>query len=325
MRKLVTFMLALTLMIGVASAMDPYTYPGAPGTAGPTNNFDSLDGTWDHNNGSDQWDGSVIGAGRPGGVSALIDPAGGETFLRIQDTGDPRDHGMGDPGSNRKIMFGHQLTGAAATFMDDGVNLSFRARISTGAPLDDQHPDGGGAVVPWPANGDGYVLHDGGKGSLSVRQHQGDRIISFSLCHQAEVDGIEGYENVAGDILVMNNLVQAGGDRHQVDTRDTGADIVARNYVPLANATLFNTFDINITAGGAGTHQVSVSVNGNPAGVFDVTAGNQQDYDLDYIAMGQGSTGEQDAIDIDYFEIPEPMTLTLLGLGGLGLIRRRRK
>ena len=31
------------------------------------------------------------------------------------------------------------------------------------------------------------------------------------------------------------------------------------------------------------------------------------------------------AFDLDYYKaVPEPMTLTLLGLGGLALIRRRR-
>jgi hypothetical protein len=323
MKNLVTFVLALTLSIGVANAVNPYTYPGIPDTPGPTDNWDSLDGTWDHNNGSDQWDGTRIGvpgANSPlGGVISLVDPADGTEFLRIQD---PYPFDPGAEPSNRKIMFGHQLTGAADTFMDDGVTISFRARISVAPPppLDN---DGNGN--PWPANGDGYVIHDGGKGSVGLRQIDGDQAISFSLCHQAEVDGIEGFENVAGDILVMNNLVDLNvGSRSDVDTRDVSAAIIARNYVPLANASAWNTFDITIAAGGVGTHQVSVSVNSIAQGTWDVTSGNGDDYNLNVLMMGQGSTGEMGAIDIDYITIPEPMTLTLLGLGGLALVRRRR-
>jgi hypothetical protein len=44
-----------------------YTYSGtatASGSGG-SDAFDALDGTWSHDNGSDQWDGSAIGAGRP--------------------------------------------------------------------------------------------------------------------------------------------------------------------------------------------------------------------------------------------------------------------
>ena len=57
----------------------------------------ALDGFWNHDNGSSEWDGTApgdpIGAqpggGRPGGVAIFTE--GLDTFLRIQDTGDPRD------------------------------------------------------------------------------------------------------------------------------------------------------------------------------------------------------------------------------------------
>ncbi len=40
---------------------------------------------------------------------------------------------------------------------------------------------GGSGITPWPAGGDGYVISDDGKGNISVRQSQGDQIISFAL------------------------------------------------------------------------------------------------------------------------------------------------
>ena len=55
----------------------------------------AMDG-WDYDNGSDAWDGSTIGVGRPGGAGVFTD--GDDTFLRIQDTGNP-----GNDPSNRKI------------------------------------------------------------------------------------------------------------------------------------------------------------------------------------------------------------------------------
>jgi len=124
-----------------------YIYTGDDATAGA--DFDALDGTWDHDNGSDQWDGSVIGTGSPGGVNAMTE--GDVSFLRLQETGDPRDFDMDDP-TNRKILFGHSVTNdigdVGETWLDDGVTISFRARIATTPPLDDVHPDGGGAPAP---------------------------------------------------------------------------------------------------------------------------------------------------------------------------------
>ncbi len=84
---------------------------GDPGTG-----WTSLDGTWTHDNGSDEWDGSTIGGefstggfgigNGPGGT--ILGTQSGVDYLRIQVTGDPRDYGYPDP-SNRKIYFGHNI------------------------------------------------------------------------------------------------------------------------------------------------------------------------------------------------------------------------
>jgi hypothetical protein len=112
----------------------------------------ALDGTWTHNNNSDEFDGSEIGgvlhpvnnpANGPGGASLLTE--GDTQYLRMQVTGDPRDYGWPDP-SNRKIYFGHYMfqdlpEPDTLTILDDGVTLTFRARIPTPAKA-------GGPLVP---------------------------------------------------------------------------------------------------------------------------------------------------------------------------------
>ncbi|UCG46184.1 MAG: PEP-CTERM sorting domain-containing protein [Phycisphaerales bacterium] len=325
------YLLVFVLAVGVVCAgaragvvyPDPvggwtYTYTGDAATAGPTDDFDSLDGTWDHDNGSDQWDGTIIGAGRPGGASSI------DGYLRLQETGDPRDYGMGDPGSNRKLYFGHSITndlGDPAATILQGVTLSFRARIATTPPLDDLHPDGGGGVVPWPAGGDGYLIHDGGKGGIGIRQSEGDKIISLALVLGTDTDG-------AAEGLIMNNL-NGTSPTGSVDTGEGGTT----NVLAL-NPAVWHEYWVTIAAGGTGTHVVSVYVDGSlvPT-VFDVTAGNGNDYDDSYLALGQGSTGQSGAMDVDFVSyvpgvvapIPEPATIALLGLGGLVALRRRRK
>ncbi|MEM9659298.1 MAG: hypothetical protein AAF961_13145, partial [Planctomycetota bacterium] len=145
----------------------------------------ALDGTWNHDNGSDSWDGTAPGTGRPGGAGVFTE--GDDTFLRIQDTGDPRDFGQDDPGSNRKVYFTHDmgLDGASETFLDDGVTLSFGAGVPTTGVLDDLHVDGGAPpATPWPAEGNGLRLNDGGKSVFSLQQFAGtdnDMSIAFAL------------------------------------------------------------------------------------------------------------------------------------------------
>jgi len=264
-------------LIGLPVVPFSYTYDG-----------DALDDTWDHDNGSDQWDGTAPGEGMPGGAVALTED--GVTFLRIQDTGDPRDYGMSDP-TNRKVYLTRQINISL-----DGARLEFCARVATSAPLDDMYPDGGAGIEPWPEGGIGYHIRDNGKGMIGIGE-AGVGIISFSLAQPGEIY----LEDIATDVLVMNNLVgtEASGD---VDMENAAA-AVAMNMIAVDDVTQWNTFTIDIAAGGAGTHIVTVSVNGGPAESFEVTAGTDTEEDTPYITIGSSGTGGITAFDVDYIAV----------------------
>jgi len=241
--------------------------------------------------------------GRPGGAGALAETPT-NNYLRVQDTGDPRDYRMRDNGSNRKIYFGHSITNepgmdpaAADSVLDDGITISMRTRVATGVPLDDMHSDKGGgdgenkhitSPTPRPAGGQGYLGHDGGKGNFGVRRSAGDKIISFSVANvsKAVPPVVEETESMKYDPTKRFDDPALGGQ----------AGLVMNSLVT-----------------GAG--------------------GDGNDFGDSYIAMGCGATGAMGAIDIDFLAykpglhdpVPEPATPALLGpgLGGL-LIRRKR-
>ncbi|MBW7991886.1 MAG: LamG domain-containing protein, partial [Planctomycetes bacterium] len=240
---------------------------------------DALDDTWDHDNGSDQWDGTGPGDGNPGGAALLTED--GVTFLRIQDIGDPRDLGISEP-SNRKVYL-TRLTDISL----DGLSLEVRIRVATTAPLDNQV-----SGDPWPAEGIGYHIRDGGKGMIGVSDGVG--IISFSLGQAGEPD----YVDAASDLLVMNNLVGAepSGD---VDT----GEAAELNAIAVEDASQWNTFVIDIVAGGSGTHVVTISANGGPAESFDVTTGTDLEADAPFIAIGSSGTGGITAFDVDSLSV----------------------
>jgi len=258
---------------------------GVPGVVAPSGfvfEGDALDDTWDHDNGSDQWDGTGPGEGNPGGAALLTED--GVTFLRIQDIGDPRDLGISEP-SNRKVYL-TRLTDISL----DGLSIEVRIRVATTAPLDDQV-----SGDPWPAEGIGYHIRDGGKGMIGVSDGVG--VISFSLGQAGEPD----YVDAASDVLVMNSLVGTE-PTSDVDTEDA-ANAVALNMMAIDDATQWNTFVIDIVAGGAGTHVVTVSANGGPAESFDVTLGSDMEADAPFIAIGSSGTGGITAFDVDYLSV----------------------
>jgi hypothetical protein len=256
----------------LAGERAPFVYDG-----------DVLDDSWDHDNSSDAWDGTGPGEGSPGGFGLLSEDD--VTFLRVQDTGDPRDYGMPDP-SNRKIYLTQQID-----YGLDGTRLEFQLRVATTPPLDDMHPDGGAGVAPWPEGGMGYHIRDGGKGMVGIAE-DGVGQISFSLAKAGEIAGLET------DALVVNGLLgtEMSGD---VDTGDAATP----NYIAIDDATAWNNVTVDIAAGGAGTHVLTISINGGDAVTIEVTAGDAMDGENNYVAIGSSGTGAVTAFDVDYIKV----------------------
>ena len=271
-----------------------YTYEGDK-TA--SDDLAALDSTWMHDNNSDSWDGDEIGGFNPGGVNLLTD--GSTSYVRMQDTGDPREYGFIDP-SNRKMSFIHfldndGLTGAEA-IVDDGVTLAFRTRVATGDPLDEVHPDGGAGIASWPAEGNGYLVHDGGLGNFSIRQSSGG-YMGFALAMKTDHE-ILTTENKQG--LVMNTT------NGKTITGDVGIDQGGTlNIVEIEDPTVWHEFWITIVAGGlAGTHSVQVWVDGATyPQSFEVTIGGGDPGagETSYLQLGVGNTAQDGAFDVDYF------------------------
>ncbi len=269
----------------------------------------ALDGTWNHYDaaagGSDAWDGSAPGqvgsagtGSAPGGAGIFTE--GGTTFLRIQDCGDPRDAGGGwaDP-SNRKITFAHDLGQDAgvdgSAILNNGVTLSFRARIPTTPPLDAYYPDGGSATQAWITRG--YNIHDDGYGVFGVKQGTaGNGVVCFSLCTPDD-------EGVSGAGLVMNKL-NGTSVTANVDSYDAAG---TENLLTGFDPTQWHEFWIQIVAdtSGGGTHKVTVWMDGNvgaPNGTFHVTAGTKDEYDFNgYLVMSLGRTAIAGSQDVDFF------------------------
>ncbi|MBI4327845.1 MAG: hypothetical protein HY674_21655 [Chloroflexi bacterium] len=301
-----------------------YIYPGDQllvGAAG--DGYVNLDGTWTHDNGSDEWDGSEIGGlfdvtNRPGGAS--LGTQSGVKYLRMQDTGDPRDYDsaageFNDPGSNRKVYFGHNIGSdidpvKAQTIMSDGLTLTFRARIPTlakaGGPLDPLHRDGqqGSGIQPYPANGDGYVTSDGGKGNFVIREGGNGAdvpagAIAFSFTQTTDTTGGSPTANVANFAGLTFNEFNGN-----VPTANVNFGQGTKTNVVAFDPTEWHELYIVIRKDPAniGTHEAFIFVDGNlTPSVFKMTAGTGADMPDSFLAMGGSATPQNWALDVDWF------------------------
>ena len=130
---------------------------------------------WNHDNDSDQWDGSAPGEAGTSPGGAIVEMFDGDPVLSIEDTGDPRNAGVAEP-SNRKIYLQQEATSVGNIF-EDGVTFIARWRINPN-PLEA------------PANG--YILHDGGKGQVGI-VHDGSEAgdgVDYNLSFAMDTGGL---------------------------------------------------------------------------------------------------------------------------------------
>ncbi len=307
----------------------------------------ALDGQWLWESGNaNWWDGSAPGdvvgppGNAPGGVVGLS--SGGTSFLRMQDTGMPRASQPPDfPGlqwqnpNNKRFLFAHDMDDSQpgaydpGTVLDDGITLSFRARIPTTSDgtLDDQYLDWSGndvgdGVVPWPTDGAGYAISGEGRGMFGAVQgdatHVTESQISFSLIKKTDLDTLYGAYGAgatnpfASGGLTMNAL-NGTSVTGTVDTKDIVDGTLpqsAMNIADISDADLnnWNEFWVTIKAatGGVGTHQVDVYMNGSVTPeTFFVTAGGPHGQILwqtgAYLQMGLSWSESLGSVDVDFF------------------------
>ncbi|MHC4726596.1 MAG: DUF1349 domain-containing protein [Planctomycetota bacterium] len=234
-------------------------------------NGDTLD-AWDHDNSIDKWDGSAPGDGNPGGVGIVTEDS--VDFVRVQDTGDPRDYGINTP--TRKTNYSLYLTQPINTGLD-GARIEVRTRIATTGTLDAYYEDGGGTfstgIADWPAGGldgsfDNGTHEDYGRGNIDIAE-KGVGVIALVPTTSGLMVGNSG------------------------------------NKVTVDDGTAWNTYVINIAANGDGKYTVSVSANGKLAESFTVTPGTGTVESGTYIAIGSPDNAGKDAtaFDVDYISV----------------------
>jgi hypothetical protein len=122
----------------------------------------SLDGTWNRQNSLDAWTGDGRGAG-DGAIGGISTSNG---ILTIEDA-----LASGSGYDNRRFYFTHDLAqdagvNNATTLLDDGVTITFRARLT---PPTDPLLELAGVATGWVNNGDGkgiFGIHQPARAAL---------------------------------------------------------------------------------------------------------------------------------------------------------------
>jgi hypothetical protein len=303
---------------------------------------DNANALWRHQ--GSQWEGSAPGdplGGEPTGIPPVPPPApggvgtftqGSDTYLRLQDAGNPQSWGWADKnqqagpgaprqeGNNRRIQFSHPMSRVPGfsgnhDVMDRGITLSFRARIATtaGGPLDMVYLEAGpsgGSPLPWPADGLGYPVSNNGRGMFMITQTgaNGPGQLAFSL-FDTNTNTAAGLSIPTTGLVMNNRAVSAAGG--SPDTGDATAETL--NMVEIDNAELtdWHEFWINVVKlpvpDNGSTHEVKVWRDGSlTPEVFQVILGNQNEFGTDAnLGLGLSSGTRAGGFDVDFLAYKE--------------------
>ena len=231
----------------------------------------SLDGTWDHNNSSDHWDGTVPGTGNPGGVVTVpINGEPGNKALQIVDAVK-----ASGTNNNRRLTLTHNLEtneGTPANFMDDGATFAFRLRLPESATDLQNAPNG---LNP----------HSGAKGIINFRGSKGRVGFAFGI---AGTDS--AYEESGMFISDSSNTIFKGLD-----------PIVWNEFWVTIRKNEENTekYDLKIYMNEATIPDFSETI----------SLATSSDETYAYMSMQLSSTSDQGAVEIDYIAYKDGLFL----------------
>ena len=231
----------------------------------------ALDGTWDHNNSSDHWDGTVPGTGNPGGVITVpINGEPGNKALQIVDA--VKSSGTNN---NRRLTLTHNLEtneGTPANFMDDGATFAFRLRLPKSATDLQNAPNG---LNP----------HSGAKGIINFRGSKGRVGFAFGI---AGTDS--AYEESGMFISDSSNTIFKGLDptvwnEFWVTIRKNEEDT--------------EKYDLKIYMNEATVPDFSETI----------SLATSSDETYAYMSMQLSSTSDQGAVEVDYIAYKDGLFL----------------
>jgi len=207
------------------------------------------------------------------------------------------------------------------TVLNDGITISFRARIPATGPLDDQYPFDGSGVIPWPEGGIGYPVYGEGRGMFTVVQNNiasgniGSQI-GFSLIKKTDLDALYEFEGGGANPfssggLTMNAL-NGSASTSTVDTNEFASGALpqsAMNMVEISDEELNDWHEFWITmrnSTGAGSHEVNVYSDGSlTPETFFVTHGGpdfQMQWQNDaFLYLGLSNNDGFGSVDVDFF------------------------